>query len=476
MSKIKIGWANADITPIGVIGNKASVIGQFHERITSQVHDIIQATVLVIEDENNDCAAIVSLDLALVSDRMMAVTREKLKSLMPDFPVEHLIMAATHTHTSVEVRKLCEGYAGGFIGFACTDPDVISDIEYMEFLCDQIAEAVANAWIGRKFGGIAFRLGRIALPHCRRLRYKDGTAQMYGDSDSDNFLRVEGNADNGTEYLITYDEKGKMTGVLINLACPAQILESKTFISADIWGEVRKQWSECPFVLPLCGAAGDITMRDLVRRGRMEKSMRDIEGMEDLGRRIIRESKYVLSTVKKDDIEYDLPVFHISKNIKLPISTVTKEQYDKAQKELEEFNNEYEANGYALQTPDSIPIRIQDRYHHFVMTTIIKRYKLQQESTETLMEFHALRLGSSVMVTNNFELYQDYGMQIKARSPFLQTFISQLSCGHKGYLSTPYALSGGGYGSAVISGMCGPEGGDALVEKTLEAINEIYSL
>lgn len=60
------------------------------------------------------------------------------------------------------------------------------------------------------------------------------------------------------------------------------------------------------------------------------------------------------------------------------------------------------------------------------------------------MELHPLRIGDVAIATNAFEPYTDYGIQIKARSPALQTFMIQLA-GPGTYLPTERAVQGGGY-------------------------------
>jgi hypothetical protein len=71
-------------------------------------------------------------------------------------------------------------------------------------------------------------------------------------------------------------------------------------------------------------------------------------------------------------------------------------------------------------------------------------------------------------------LFLDYGMRIKARSKALQTFVVQLSCSSGGYLPTTKAVKGGGYGAEVASNRVGPEGGQALVDRTVELINGMW--
>ena len=74
------------------------------------------------------------------------------------------------------------------------------------------------------------------------------------------------------------------------------------------------------------------------------------------------------------------------------------------------------------------------------------------------MELHALRLGDVAIATNSFELFTDFGLQIKARSPAVQTFIIQLA-GPGSYVPTEAAVRGGGYSAIVESSYVGPEGG-----------------
>ena len=89
------------------------------------------------------------------------------------------------------------------------------------------------------------------------------------------------------------------------------------------------------------------------------------------------------------------------------------------------------------------------------------------------MDLHILRLGDIAIATNPFELYLNYGLQIKARSNAEQTFLVQLA-NDRAYLPTPEALSGGAYSSRVADNKVGPEGGAALVEATIAAINAMW--
>jgi hypothetical protein len=89
------------------------------------------------------------------------------------------------------------------------------------------------------------------------------------------------------------------------------------------------------------------------------------------------------------------------------------------------------------------------------------------------VELHVVRIGDAAICTNPFELFTDYGIQIKARSRAVQTFVIQL-VGSGSYLPTERAVRGGGYSAVVYSSVVGPEGGQVLVDWTVEAIDAVF--
>jgi hypothetical protein len=89
------------------------------------------------------------------------------------------------------------------------------------------------------------------------------------------------------------------------------------------------------------------------------------------------------------------------------------------------------------------------------------------------VEVHILRIGDVVIATNPFEYYLDYGMRIKARSPAIQTFLVQLT-GSGTYVPTTRSIRGGAYGAVPASTLIGHEGGQELVERTVQLINDMF--
>jgi len=79
-----------------------------------------------------------------------------------------------------------------------------------------------------------------------------------------------------------------------------------------------------------------------------------------------------------------------------------------------------------------------------------------------------------VLVTNPFELFIEYAERIKAACRGAHIFDIQLACGTGGYLATRRAVRDGGYSAMLFNGVCGPEGGDALVRESIELIKALF--
>ena len=65
---------------------------------------------------------------------------------------------------------------------------------------------------------------------------------------------------------------------------------------------------------------------------------------------------------------------------------------------------------------------------------------------------------------------------MQARSEALQTFVVQLagSPAWGAYLPTSKAVKGGAYSAVIHSSLIGPEGGQVLVDRTVELIDSLW--
>ncbi|MFP3904528.1 MAG: hypothetical protein ACLFWB_09845, partial [Armatimonadota bacterium] len=172
--RLKIGWAQADITP----EDPVIITGQFHARVSEGVRDPITATALVL-DGGDESVVFISCDLVAIGDALHEAVSERLGTHGPGQAA--LIMNATHTHTAPETRT--ERLDGKKKDYGI-ELDVMPATEYMPFAADRIAEAVKEAWETRAEGAVAFGLGQAVVGRNRRWVDVNGKSTMYGNTDT----------------------------------------------------------------------------------------------------------------------------------------------------------------------------------------------------------------------------------------------------------------------------------------------------
>jgi hypothetical protein len=458
-SAFQVGWATVSITP----DKPVQLAGQFHERVSRErtLYPCL-ATALAIEgadEEGNPVQAIlIACDLVNVGRTHVEDIRTRIVRELPDFDGTHLSVHATHTHTG---PTLTPGM------YKEPDPGVMGPLEFAPFFCGRAAEAAVQAWKARQPAAMSHALGHAAVGFNRIATYADGSSRMYGNSNQPDFLGLEGPHDHGLELLFLWDRQGRLTGIVIDIACPAQVVEGQHYLSADFWGPVREDierlYGDHVFVCPMISAAGDQSPRDLVRRGRGEPDMCSEPGMREMARRIVNGVRYAHDTAqgKRDGS----PVFkHHVERLELPVRRVTDEEAAQARKELDRLIPQLEK-----LKPGSYDEAMLRRARD-----VLDRHEAQSPTSIYDMDLHVLRLGDTAIATNPFELYIEYGARIKARSRAAQTLLVQLADDQGRYLPTHRAVAGGAYGSRIADNIVGPEGGEVLVEKTIAAINGLW--
>jgi len=497
MGNILIGWAEESLVP----EKKVSLAGQFFERISEYVESEITATAMAVEADGEQMI-MVSCDMTSIPDFLMKGIRTRFSEICPDFDARKLMIAATHTHTSHSIAEKKERESSitaskailqeflpegkGYKNLVTADESVIKPVEATDFVTEKIALAAKKAWENRQEALYTNEFGRAAVGMCRRVSYDDGTSQMWGDVNTANFTALEGGNDSGVELIYTFDKNKKLTGVVANIACPAQILEQRSFISADYWGRakaiIREKLGEDIFLLGLCGAGGDQCPRDLVRwvdpetpiddpnvkrpnpkKRKADPSMYDISGCNRVGKRIANE---IVSVYEEIAELKDTAVFeHKVIDLDLPLRKATMKDYENAVREIEY---------YVDKNKEKESFNFEDNAKMHVHSGTIARFREQQFTETYTIETHVIRFGDIAISTNPFELFLDFGNRIKARSDAEQTFIVQLSCGSGGYLPTEKAEKAGHYSAYISSGRVGHEGGDLFVRKTLKEINNMW--
>lgn len=454
-SELHIGAATVDITPDQPI----ALAGQMHTRVSTKAETPIVVSALALEsrdgDKSLDQAIMISCDVVAIRDGVIQMVREAAKDKIPGFDLNKLILNATHTHTGPVT--LANNYH--LEGTPAMDP-----LKYTEFMVERIVEAAKKSWESRKPGKAGWGQGQAVIAQNRRATYADGTAKMYGATNDPNFRGIEGYEDHNLEVLFFWDLEDKLIATAVNVACPSQEVEGRSEVNADIWHPVREQLRERHgkdlHVIAWTGAGGDQVSRPMYGKAADQRMLRlrGLTRLDEMARRLVRGWEEAYEAAKLEPFD-DVVLKHQVDKIQLPWRKVTEEELAEAK-----------AGAEALKDNKNL----QARYRWNMR--VVERYEADKAGTAGTyeMELHTLRLGDVAIATNPFELFTDYGVQMKARSPAIQTFVIQLSCASGGYLPTPRAVKGGGYSAVIQSSRVGPEGGQVLVERTVEGFNKMW--
>lgn len=453
-AELRVGAASVSITP----DKPVALDGQMATRIAREVQSELQANAMAMESRDGETvleqAIFVACDVVYITADVHTRTGEELSARIPDFDIHKLIISATHTHTA---PVTIEGI------YKIQDEDVMRPAGFVEFFAVRIADAAEAAWKARTPAKAGWGMGDAVIAYNRRSYFEDGHGQMYGDISIESFRGIEGPEDHAVEVLFFWGENDSLIATAVNVACPSQEVEGLSAVNADFWHPVREglkaKYGEDLIVLGWIGAAGDQSPHIRYRKA-AEDRMRELRGLsrlDEIARRIIRAWEEAYEGAQKEKFD-DVPLVHLVKPIELPRRLVTEKEYQDIKAEI------------AASSKDPNHYR-RIAWHE----KALERYERQQagDIQPYTMELHAIRLGDVAIATNDFELYTQFGIQMKAKSKALHTFVIQLA-GPGTYVPTPFAASGGGYSAIVQSNEVGPEGGQVLVDETVAAVNGLW--
>ena len=303
---------------------------------------------------------------------------------------------------------------------------------------------------------VGWGLGRAHVGYNRRLCWQDGTHTMYGDSSRAEFTGIEGPDDPSHAVLFAVDAEGRPIAIVHNNCCHSTCLESADYASADFPGEARRQLREALAaavpVLYLQGASGDVSPWNMTRvphRYPGEQRVREVGATlaaETL--RLMHEAEPVPDPVLR----------HAYGDVKIDVRMPTDEQLDQA-RQVESLGED-KASRWDYERSVAGVLRL---YRHF------------KDNPHDTLAVHAIRVGDVAMATNPCELYCQFGLDIKRRSPAPVTLVAQLTDGFSGYCPTVYGVLGGGYsGDAIYWTRLEPLAGYRLVDHTARLLGPLW--
>lgn len=463
--ELYVGTAEVDITPKLPV----ALTGQAHLRVATTVETPLLVSILAIESRNGnqttETAFFAACDLVDIPPHFQWGVRKKIKQLLALIDTAKIILTATHTHTAPVMDTLFANYP--------IPPDITQPEEFASFFIDRVSAGIVKAWQQRQICTVSWGLTHAVVGFNRRSHYQDGSSLMYGGTYFPNFSGIEGYEDHDVNTLFFWNKKNELLATGISVACPAQKGENGTAVNADYWHEVRlalkQRFGKSLCVVGWIAAAGDQSPHVMYRH-KADVRMHTLSGrkpMEEIGRRIANAVIEAHDIVKKDQYK-QVKVVHRYEDLLLPMRIVTHKEYLDSKKNRDELAAKIAADPALAEK-----LKVDQYFYQ----RIVKRYEDQQNGSQLILptEIHVVRIGDIAICTNPFEMYTEYGIRIQGRSKALQTFVVQLA-GEYSYLATEKAIKGGGYSAIVQSTPVGAEGGQMLVDRTVDLIAEVMNV
>jgi hypothetical protein len=476
-NQLLIGASTTDITPKLPV----ALEGQFNLRVADTVETPLSANIIALESIKDnttaDVAIMVSCDLIGVPASLLGRVRKEVHRQLPGLDVSKIFLNGIHTHTA----PVLENDTSCSFRYTIPENGVTKVEEYDDYFVHQVSDAIVKAWNTRKPGTVSWGLSHAAIAYSRRIVYSkplpysgefsDGTARMYGNTDTPEFSNLEGTEDHDVNILFFWNSSGKPVAMAIDIPCPAQEVENRSAVNADYWYPVREKlkqtYGDDICVLGWIGAAGDQSPRPLYRKAAEARmiDLRHLTRLQEISRRIVAAVNEAYETVKNDRYA-DVQLIHKVESLDLPMRIVTDKEYALAKSIRDTC-----AAQIAREPKKADDLSAMLTWNADVM----KRYRKQTANPAPVhnVELHIIRIGDIVICTNEFELFTDYGLRMQARSKALQTFVIQLA-GDGSYLPTEKAVSGGGYSAVIQSDVVSPAGGQILVDTTVRIINSLF--
>ena len=289
-----------------------------------------------------DQAIMISCDLVAIRQSVLEKVRAHLQPLLPEVDMRKVILTATHTHTAPvttrverQPQPLRHSEGRGDAARRLHRPSSSSGSR----------RAAVQAWQSRKPGGVSWTLGHAVVGQNRRMVYADGHAQMYGKTNMPNFRSLEGAEDHAVETLFLLGRREAAHRRGDQPRVPFAGSGKPQGASMRTSGTTRASSFEAELKLPdltilgWCSAAGDQSPHLQYRKAAEERMMkaRGLTRLQELGRRI---SRAVVDTldVAQADIRADVPFAHTVETLALPPRIILQRERDEAAKNIAQFS------------------------------------------------------------------------------------------------------------------------------------------
>jgi hypothetical protein len=432
---LKAGVAKIDITPT----KNVWMDGMIRSHPSVGVHDALFARALVLSNDEgkNDFFVIVSVDVCVLNEKDAYAVREVVAS-RTGIPANHIIVAATHTHSGPATIGFFNPAESGYIK------------ELVNKMVTVIEQAVTNV----KPVAVGVESGKEeTISHYRRLLADNGRVVMNWEPyPSEHIVGPLGVVDTEVGVLKVVDTENPegIICLLFNHAGHPNVMSGDNYLLSADYPGVAVRLLEKEFggvAMFLNGAQGTMDIDGLKHR--------DWEGMEKAGKGL---SKAVAETARKINLSRTAILRGAALKYTIPSRKITDLEWSWAERVLSQ-------TGGAIQP---MADGVGDDYKALLYK------KLREVEEDVEVEQICFAIDCSAFISFPGELFTEIGMQIKKESPFSHTYIVGLANGGVGYIPTRKAIKQGGY--EVDMRLVAAEAEDIIIQQSLSLLRGVYKI
>ena len=407
------------------------IVGNWNSPPATYVHDQLHAKALVLDDGTTRLAFVLVDNVGIkreVFDEAKRLVHEE-----TGLPQEHMLMAATHTHSGTSASGKGQKKRG-WQGEDSLDG-------YQAFLARRIADGVRVAIGNLEPAQIAWGSGEVPQ-HVFNRRWlmknpvmgplgMEDKAKMNPGVGNPDLVEPAGPIDPEVAFIAVQSTEGRPIAVLGNYSLHYVGGVPEGHISADyfaIFGDRMQELlgadrQEPPFVgIMSNGTSGDIN--NINFRGPAEKK-EPYEKMKIVAHDVAEEVWQVYQTLDFKDWAM----------LAAAQATLTLEVRRASPQVLEN-----------MERVRSLTASDEPVFHRLESTYAQRIQQLETEWPDEIdIILQTFRIGDLGVAAIPFETFAETGLKIKEKSPFQQTFTIELANGSYGYLPTPEQHQLGGY-------------------------------
>lgn len=445
LSTLQIGIAELNYTPetgLDLVGNYRG-----DDYASRGIHDSLFTKAIVASDSKGQKVAILAIDICLLPREPVEYIRNYIAS-NSDIKPENIMVMATHTHSG--------------------PPSNLNAPKAKDYLA-KAAGAVLEA--DRNLKSTVVSVGRSSesrISHNRRLKCIDGTTHMCWEKFEPGYVIEPWGSIDPEVIALTFNQEGKEVGSLVNFGCHATTLTGNNWLySADYPGylaEAIKKVKGNDFKSMFCnGCCGNVTQVDY--RIGFPDTFQECQRIGYILAVAAMEAMKSAAAVSTD-------VIAVSREM-VPLSRI--DISDERLAWAKEVMKKVEKEGMPPIQADGMP----DAYY---AKEWIKMREVQ-DITDSV-EVMVIRIGDIAFAGLPGEIFNEFGLEIKAKSPCKNTIVTGLTNDSRSYFPTAVSFTQGpeGFtpyitGYETIPGTTRYEigSGEKLAESAINQLNNLFN-